>query len=180
MQAIATLVDESSNFAASQLWEVLRRSCDLNGIRIPRDPHFSWMVSERFDEEVVQKKLHSFAEEAHEFEVTTSGLGIFTGEKPILYLPIVKTRHLLEMHQALWSALYSSGINQNQVYQPSFWIPHITVINGEVPSERFNCLLESIVPLDLSLTIRVNNVALIYSDATEAGVRFVQNFGSAA
>jgi 2'-5' RNA ligase len=180
MQAIATLVNEGSNPTASQLWEVIRKSCDINGIRIPEDPHFSWMVADKFNEDAVIKKLHSFSGDAREFEVTTTGLGIFTGEKPILYLPIVKTQRLLEMHQTLWSSLYSSGENQSKVYQPLLWIPHITVISGEIPSDRFNCLLEAVLSMDLTMTIRVNNVALIYSDADKAGIRFVQKFGTAA
>jgi 2'-5' RNA ligase len=176
MQAIATLINPKTNLTTTNLWQVLSRACDLNGIKIPQNPHFSWMVAERFEEEPLKEAFIGFARKTKPFEIHTTGMGIFTGEKPILYLPIVKTEPLLQMHNELWRTLFPMGVNQNTVYHPSQWMPHVTVIGEEVPSPKMTCVLESIISLGLEMTIEVNNLSLIFSNQTEAGIKFVQEF----
>lgn len=176
MQAIATLINANSDLTATTMWKALTSACSLSGIKIPQNPHFSWMVAERFEENPVREAFADFARKVESFEVHTTGLGIFTGEKPILYLPLVKTESLLKMHGELWRALFQTGTNQNTVYHPDQWIPHVTVISEEMPVQQFACVFESIVSLDLKLTICVNNLSLIYSNQEEAGIKFIQEF----
>lgn len=176
MQAIATLINAKSDLTASNLWQVLTHACDLNGIKIPQTPHFSWMVAERFEEDSLKEAFEAFGRKTKPFTIHTTGMGIFTGEKPILYLPIVKTEPLLQLHNELWRTLFPLGMNQNTVYHPSQWMPHVTVIGDEVKSPQMACVLESIITLDLEMTIEVNNLSLIFSNQTEAGIKFVQEF----
>jgi len=177
MQAIATLVNATSDLTATEFWKVLTQSCDLNGIKIPQNPHFSWMVSEGFEEEAAKQAFEAISRKTTEFTVRTNGLGIFTGEKPILYLPIVKTEQLMDLHQEIWQVLFALGVNQNTFYHPSQWIPHVTVIGEEIPLTQFVCLVESIVNITLEMTIHVNNLALIYSNKDDAGIKFIQELG---
>lgn len=176
MQAIATLINANSDLTATNLWQVLSHACNLNEIKIPLNPHFSWMVAERFNEESLQEAFVELIRKTEPFEVQTTGLGLFTGEKPILYLPIVKTEALMKLHSELWQTLFALGVNQNTVYQPSLWIPHVTVVGEGIAAQQLLCVLESIISLDLEMKIEVNNLSLIFSNQIEAGIKFVQEF----
>lgn len=178
MQAIATLLRRtSSDQSAMSLWRMLQETCDLAGIKIPQDPHFSWMVAENFEDKAIEDVFANISKKQEEFEISTTGLGLFTGEKPILYIPIVKTEQLLLLHKEIWEQIFPLGVNQSNVYNPQKWIPHITVTSDELSITRLSCVLENIINLPISMRITVDNLALIYSEEESAGIKLVQEFG---
>ena len=177
MQAIATLLSRNSDEKTKKMWQDLEESCGVSGIKIPQDPHFSWFVAEKFDEPEVKSEFLNLSQQLTEFEISTNGIGLFTGEKPILYIPIVKTRKLLELHEKIWSLLSPMGVKLSAFYQPEHWIPHITMTSDDASLANITCIIETIMPLALTMTIPVNNLALIYSEEKSAGISFVQEFG---
>lgn len=177
MQAIATLLNRNADEKTNKMWQDLEKTCGLSGIKIPQDPHFSWFVAEKFDEPELKKRFPELARQLTEFEISTNGIGLFTGEKPILYIPIVKTRRLLELHEEIWSKLSPLGAKLSAFYQPDQWIPHITMTSDDASLANITCIVEAISPLTLTMTIPVNNLALIYSEENSAGISFVQQFG---
>lgn len=176
MQAIATLLKHESDATTTKMWHDLELSCKLSGMKFPRNPHFSWMVAEKFEEQAVKDAFAVISKESAEFEISTNGLGLFTSEKPILYIPIVKTEKLLELHQTVWNLLLPLGENPSSFYQPSQWIPHVTLTSDGLSASKLSCILEEIIHLSFVMTIPVNNLALIFSDEKSAGIKFVQEF----
>jgi len=83
----------------------------------------------------------------------------------------------MEFHRRNLAGPFALGVNQNTFYHPSQWIPHVTVIGEEIPLTQFVCLVESIVNITLEMTIHVNNLALIYSNKDDAGIKFIQELG---
>ncbi len=176
MQAIATLLNRNADDKAKKMWQDLEKTCGLSGIKIPQDPHFSWFVAEKFDELELKKRFLDLSMQLTEFEIPTNGIGLFTGEKPILYIPIVKTKRLLELHEEIWDLLSPLGVKLSAFYQPEHWIPHITVTSDDASLANITCIVETILRLPLTMTITVNNLALIYSEESSAGISFVQEF----
>jgi 2'-5' RNA ligase len=176
MQAIATLLKHSEHETTRQMWQTLRSSCDLTGIKIPENPHFSWMVAENFDETAARRIFEEMSPRIKGLSINTNGLGLFTSKKPILYIPIVKTKELLEIHDELWQQLSPFGNHLENFYHPSQWIPHITLASEDLSISRLQCILESIVQVPINATFPVDNLALIYSDEDSAGISFIQEF----
>jgi len=176
MQAIATLLNRNTDEKTKKMWQDLEKTCDLSGIKIPQDPHFSWFVAEEFDEPGLKNEFLDLSTQLTEFEISTNGIGLFTGENPILYIPIVKTRKLLELHEEIWKLLSPLGVKLSAVYQPEHWIPHITITSDKTSPANIHCIVEAILHLPMTITIPVNNLALIYADEDSAGIKFVQEF----
>jgi 2'-5' RNA ligase len=176
MQAIATLLKHTEHEATRQMWQTLRSSCDLTGIKVPENPHFSWMVAEEFDEAAARRVFQGMATKIKGLNINTNGLGLFTSKKPILYIPIVKTKELLDLHEELWRQLSPFGSHLENFYHPSEWIPHITLASEDLTISRLQCILESIAQVPINATFAVDNLALIYSDENSAGINFIQEF----
>jgi len=176
MQAIATLLNRNADEKTTKMWQDLEKTCGLSGIKIPQDPHFSWFVAEKFDEPGLKNEFLDISLQLTEFEISANGIGLFTGEKPILYIPIVKTRKLLELHEEIWRLLSPLGVKLSAFYQPEHWIPHITITSDDASLANINCIIETILHLPLTMTIPVNNLALIYAEEKSAGIKFVQEF----
>lgn len=176
MQAIATLLNPSAHQKTLEPWQALEKTCGLSGIKIPNDPHLSWFVAEKFDESAVKQEFSLLARELEAYEIYTSGIGLFTGERPILYIPVVKTKLLLDVHEKIWNSLSRYGENLSDVYRPENWIPHVTITSDDSSLIDLGCILSALMHLDLKMTIPVNNLALIYSEESSAGINFVQSF----
>jgi len=177
MQAVATLLDRNADDQTQEMWQALEKACGISGVKIPKDPHFSWFVAEKFDEARLKARVAELVHELTCFEINANGVGLFTGERPILYIPIVKTRQLLETHERIWDLLAPLGENRSEVYSPDSWIPHITIASDESSLSSFGCILDALFHQQLTMTIPVNNISLIYSDELSAGINFVQEFG---
>lgn len=159
MITIASLFDSHSRLQTDQVWRLLETECELVGIRSIPYPHFSWFTGDDFTDDHMDDLLLEISAQLNVFEVKTSGLGVFTSESPVLYLPIVKTAELMEYHRLIWSRLHAKVIGINTLYAPENWIPHITVGYGDVTFERISCALESLLNYDLTLTIKIDNIA---------------------
>ncbi len=106
-----------------------------------------------------------------EFSVKTAGLGLFTGENPALYLPIIKTRDLLEKHQELWELCKGFGNQISILYSPENWLPHITLVHQGFSLENATCVIEDLYTRKLDIRFNVNKVEIIYQTDNEEGIK---------
>jgi 2'-5' RNA ligase len=169
---IATLLDPSIDQQTQAIWSLLERNCGLSGIRVTPIPHFSWQGAASYEpEEVVQQKLIRICEQIEPFDVHVTGLGLFTGESPVLFLPVIKNQTLLEVHQRLWDELLPFAAAMSPYYAPDSWQPHITLAYKDVNPGNLVCAVEDLAFRDLSATLRVNHLAMIYQSENEVGVK---------
>jgi 2'-5' RNA ligase len=89
------------------------------------------------------------------------GLGIFSGDRPVLYLPIVKSQAMIDLHNQIWERLGSLADRANGYYSPAFWLPHITLAINDLRRENLACALESVAFEPVELTISVDNLILV-------------------
>lgn len=166
MFAIASLLDTASDQNTRDLWQFLMGQCGLFGIFTTPTPHISWQVADQYSDHTVAQ-LERFSKLVDPISVPVSGLGIFAGEKPIVYLSLVKTPRLMEIHHLIWTILTGYGTNLNRYYSSEQWVPHITLAYRDTSPENMMCALEGLAFKPLETRIVIDNLALIYS--TEAG-----------
>jgi 2'-5' RNA ligase len=177
MFAIASLFKPAANHSTQKLWDTLEKNCGLSGIRTSPYPHFSWLSAEELKWNAIQTRLRRICASTQSFKVRTAGLGIFTGPRPILYLPLVKTLELMRLHERIWKAELKYLVQPNAYYAPGSWIPHITIAYGDLTLENLPCAITDILNNPLELDILVDNVSVIYRQDEEAGVREVFRLG---
>ena len=91
MHGVVSLLDDEHSKLAEALWAELEKELGLRGVYVTPFSHFSYHVAQGYDVTRLEPRLRQVASHAQAFRVRTSGLGIFTGRPPVLYLPVVRT-----------------------------------------------------------------------------------------
>ena len=168
MDGIASLLDTISTEQVHRIWEKLQNKCAIPEIRDHIVPHFSWHVAERYKQESLTQTLKNFCEQLGNFQVKTSGLGVFNGEKHVIYLGIVKDKTLLDNHLRIYEAVEPLAINPSPYYSPEHWVPHITLYIEEIfthlpedwnSDKTIMCVLEILLKQNFPMNIEVDNLA---------------------
>jgi 2'-5' RNA ligase len=141
---IASQLDSARNAEVETLWRVLDEICGLKGVQITPVPHFSWQIVEGYNQDALLVVLADIAKKTKPFTAHTTGLGIFSGEMPVIYIPVVKDAVLLRFHEMLWEQTREMATGISPYYTPENWIPHITLAHGDVDHQNIHCALEKL------------------------------------
>src|SRR5690349_2717404 len=126
MHAVVSLVDEEHYHLVEALWAELEEEFGVRGVYVTPFPHFSYQVAPEYDVERLEPILARLAQATRPFRVRTTGLGIFTGPTPILFIPVVPNPDLARFHQTVWEATTVTSASRLAYYGPDQWVPHIT------------------------------------------------------
>lgn len=177
MHGVATLLNEEQSREVEEIWQFLETSCGLTGVKVTPIPHFSWQVADTYDMEETRVILQKLAAETCPFRVYTAGLGIFTGDVPVLFIQIAKNKQLQELHEQLWRRLESVCSGCKDVYSPLHWIPHVTLAHGDVDEDRLVCAVKKLAFRRFQWEIQVDHFAFAYQPRGEAAwVKYLYKF----
>jgi 2'-5' RNA ligase len=171
MLAIASLLDPTTDQQTKNLWRFLEDKCGLAGIKTTPYPHFSWLSCDDLNWAPVSKNLARIAINVKSFKASTAGLGIFSGSKPILYVSVVKTPELLDIHQKIWRKVRHHLVNPQDYYLPEYWMPHITIAQGDLTPANLSCALQDLAFVTMSFEIIINNISVIFNTPEGVGVK---------
>ena len=169
MHAILSKLDPASSETVHKLWEQLRESCGLRAIYETPIPHFSWFVAEQINFERASPILSQIVGQQSSMTLHTFGVGLFSGATPTLYLPIVKSREMIALHETLWDQITPFSKQVKLYYSPMLWVPHITLALKDLTRENLACAVEAIGFEPIELFITVNNLAFAENEVEVIG-----------
>jgi 2'-5' RNA ligase len=161
MNGIASLLDKPATARVERLWQDLETRCGLVGVKVTPFPHFSWQVTESYDLPHLETVLHALARHARPFTIHTAGLGLFTGENPIVYIFIVKDEPLMHFHKLLWEQMNGIAIRPALYYAPGQWVPHITLAYKDVNPANLDCAMQYLAFQSFDWEIQIDNLILV-------------------
>ena len=170
IQAVVSLLDDDTSKRVSNIWAELESEFGLQKIYAAPFPHFSYHVSERYDDDI-EERLARIAANTAPYSVRISGLGVFAAPRPIIYLSLVRSTLLSQCHQALWSDLSEHAYSTNLHYHPEAWVPHITLAQGDLTKEQMPDVLRYLSQMTFDWVIEVNNLALVFAEGLEQGIK---------
>lgn len=169
MDGVASIIPEPFYSMVEDIWAQLAQDCGVQGIMATPVPHFSWHVAEGYDQEALRQILEEVCKDTAPFLVQTSGLGIFSRERPVVYLALVKTQEMLEFHQHLADRLEPVAQGINYYYAPTNFMPHITLVFEDICLENIECVLGQLIFRPFQWTFLVDNLALIGKPEGQTG-----------
>ncbi len=123
-------------------------------------PHMTWVVCQELNSEQAVHLLSDIQSQTNQISTNTSGLGLFSGLKPVLYLPVAKTMELQDFHRTIWDMLTPMAINCNVFYSPEEWIPHITIAINDLTKDKLACAINCLASDDLRIDIKLDNLSI--------------------
>lgn len=161
MYAIISELDTQSSVLVKDLWGRLREACGLMAIYKLPTPHFTWFAADTLDVAAVEEIIADLSARSEELISYVFGFGIFSGERPVFYLPLVKSQTMIDLHNEIWSQVISYSRGRNRYYSPNFWLPHITLAINDITKESLACALESVAFEPVEMKISTNNLIVV-------------------
>lgn len=174
MHGIVSLLDDAHYQQVEVLWAELKREFGVQGVYSTPYPHFSYHVANQYNLATLEPLLYAFASEQKPFQVRTAGLGIFTGQQPVLYIPVVRNPQLTQFHHALWQQLVASeqaSKDSRDYYAPDNWMPHITIAAHDVDCQMLTNIVNYLGTHSFNWDISIDTIALIYDTGTAQQLR---------
>ena len=162
MHAVFSLLDHKHYQLVKDIWVEMAREFAVSGVYVPSYPHVSYQVARYYNVKSLEPVLRRFAASKTSFQVRASGLGIFTGPRPVLYIPVVRSPELTQFHEALWQEISGTASGIEDYYHPAHWVPHITLGIGDMKKDNLSQIVRSLAKRDFNWEMTVNNIALIY------------------
>ena len=169
MHGLVSLLPQPYFAQVKALWDELEQDFGLTGIRVTPYPHFSWLIAEDFDWEKLETTLQQVAAETPLFVAHTTGLALFTGERPVIYIPVVKTPQLAELHTEIWTRTAPASFGRSAYYAPEAWMPHVSLAYEDVSPDNVGRVMERLAFRSFNWEIGVESIALIYEPTGEIG-----------
>jgi 2'-5' RNA ligase len=169
MNVIISELDENAAVEVMHLWRRLHQACGLEGIFNYPNPHFTWFSIAEVNTERCLPLMEAFAQQHVPFRIQTAGLGVFPGETPVLFLPLVKSIELADLHRSLWEQIHPLSQGMREISLPEFWVPHITLAIKDLSRENLSCAIDAVAFDTLQLFIKVDNILLVEHGADEIG-----------
>lgn len=170
MVAFTSILDVDRSDQVRTLWRLLEDRCGYARPPDSIEPHFVWQVADSYDWQTLEDVIPRLARRIPAFTIDTTGIGIFTGANPHIYIPIVRTRRLDSIHQLLWEKILPCSLMASLDYAPAAWVPHISLANMGVSSTNLTCVAEQLVRQDFSWKISVDNFAVL-EDPTSSSAK---------
>ena len=161
MQGLATLLPEPFFAQVQSLWDELETAHNLRGVRVTPFPHFTWQIAAGYDPARIKPAVEAFARRTPRFLVRTTGLGLFSGPRPVLYIPIVKTAMLLRAHADLWESARPAASQFSPYYSPGGWMPHITLAIDDLDVANIGPVLQTLAFRDFSWEMTVDSLTFL-------------------
>ena len=169
MHGLVSLLDAEHDSKVRRIWRELDDQCKYSGVNVTPIPHFSWGIAEEFDWTRIHGKLSQIAKRTRPFFIKTDGISMFTGPNPVIYIPIVRTLELSQLHSKIWRAVNGFASSISNLYAPDSWMPHITLAFQDVSEHNLTCLIQYLAFQNFSWTIGIDNISIIKQGEYEVG-----------
>ncbi len=164
LQGIVSILDQQYIQIVENLWAEMRTRFGVGHPDATAVPHVSYHVAESYDGEKVIEVLKEVAKEKRPFTITATGIGIFPAPRPIIYVPVVRSPELANLHAILFPRLSAIAQNNNSHYAPEAWIPHITLGHDDIATDKLGPISQWLHQQTINWTITIDNFYLLTDD----------------
>ena len=173
MYALVSLLNGEPRDELHALCGDLRREFCACGLYVTTFAHVSYQVAAAYNLEQLGPTLVALASQVTPFKARLTGLGVFTGDNPVVFIPVVRNSALTRLHQLLWEHVAEIATDLAGYYHPERWIPHVTLVRGDVDHENLGQIVRRLSEHDVNWEVTIDHIALIFDRDTEQGTQFV-------
>jgi 2'-5' RNA ligase len=119
----------------------------------PSEPHLTLAVVSGVGAEDIDTSVAEVATTVPPFLAQVRGVALVhrSGDRPVLYLPVVRSPHLDRLHTALVDRLEVAHLDGH--YRADRWIPHVTVWSGPLVPASMAVIADRLATVSWSVPI---------------------------
>lgn len=161
MIAITSLLDNIHSEKVTEITDELESRFGLKGVKMTPYPHLTLLTAEIPDMEELKEYLEQICLETPVFSIRTTGLGIFPGKVPVIYIPVLRTPSLNQVHTRLHLDISEMSSEMGIHYNPNMWLPHISLALGDTTPELLGPVLAYLSNYNFNWEIRLNKLTIL-------------------
>ncbi|WP_347158640.1 2'-5' RNA ligase family protein [Pontibacter chitinilyticus] len=161
MIAITSLLDATHSARVTELTNHLEKNFGLTGVQITPYPHLTLLTAEIPDMDELKHYLDQVCLETQRFTVRTTGLGVFPGQHPVIYIPVLRTAPLNKLHAKLHRDMSEMSTEMGVFYNPNMWLPHISLALGDTTPELLGPVLAFLCDYTFNWEITIENLTIL-------------------
>ena len=161
MHGLVSLLPEPYYARVEKIWQELETRFGLTGIQVTPYPHFSWQISEEYPINLLEETAHEVSVKTQPLQITTAGLGLFTGPQPVIFISVVKSPALAAVHRMIWQRFENVCEGVSPLYSPDSWMPHISLAYEDVTPVNIGPAMQWLAFQDFNWKMTIDNLSYI-------------------
>ncbi len=175
MPGVIALLAEPHAARIEALWQTMERNLGVPAGYPGAIPHLTFHIGNHDIDAGADRIVEAVARRTPPLAISTSGLGIFGGSPPVLYLATARTPTVAALAHDLATALDDAGFPSSDPYfAPEKWIPHITIAHRNLAGVELAPLLAWLVAQPLAWEISLRSLSI--ARETEFGAEILATF----
>ena len=161
MLAITSLLSSPSSDHINALIKSLETEFGLDDVQATPEPHLTYQIVDPVDLAALKDSLHQIASSSTSFVAHTTGLGMFPGERPVIYIPVLRSDYLNQLHHRILEAITPMCSRTDKYSSPDLWLPHVSLALHDTTPELLGPVLQFLNNQTFNLELEISNLALL-------------------
>ena len=160
MLAITSLLNPRNAQRINRIIKELDTKFDLDDVQATPDPHLTYLLTGTRRLNDLKDVLREVAATTPPFSAYTTGLGVFPGKNPVIYVPVLRSNDLNLLHQRVLDVT-APLCRPSPYYGADRWLPHISLALHDTTPDLLGPVLGYLNQETYNLHLNVNNLALL-------------------
>ena len=170
MLAITSLLSAPHVSRINAVIKKLEEKFGLDDVQATLDPHLTYQLAGVKKLSSLKTALAKVAAATAPFPAFTTGLGVFPGERPVIYIPVLRSDALNALHRRILAATAPLCLRTDKFSGPDCWLPHISLALHDTTADLLGPVLGYLNQETYNLKITIDNLAILRQE----GDLFVQ------
>ncbi|SDX69189.1 2'-5' RNA ligase family protein [Hymenobacter psychrophilus] len=161
MLAITSLLNPQNADRINSIIRSLETEFGLDDVQATPDPHITYQLAGVRKGAALQEVLRDVARNTRPFEAHTTGLGIFPGPNPVIYIPVLRSDALNQLHHRVRQATEPLCLRTDKFSGHDCWLPHISLALHDTTPELLGPVMQYLNQQTFDLKLTITNLAIL-------------------
>ncbi|PIQ19993.1 MAG: hypothetical protein COW65_17595 [Cytophagales bacterium CG18_big_fil_WC_8_21_14_2_50_42_9] len=160
MLAITSLLDTEHTEIVNTIIKDFEKEFGVKQVQATPDPHVTYLTTDALDMNLLKSYLERTSKCHRVFHMYTTGIGVFPGEHPVIYIPVLRTPPLNKFQSALYKDVSKLSTETGTFSQPKIWLPHISLALGDTSLDLLTPMFKYLAKYNFDWQIPVDNLTI--------------------
>jgi len=160
MYAITSLLNPRNANRINRIVKSLEAKFGLDDVQDTPEPHLTYLVMSTRRLADLKDLLQQVAATTPPFSAYTTGLGVFPGDNPVIYIPVLRSNDLNLLHQRVLDVTAPLS-RASSYYSPDRWLPHLSLALHDTTPDLLGPVLRHLNQETYNLRLNMNNLAIL-------------------
>ena len=165
MLAITSLLSAPHVLRINGIIKRLEEKFGLDDVQATLDPHLTYQLAGVRKLSSLKKVLAEVAATTAPFSAFTTGLGVFPGARPVIYIPVLRSDGLNALHRRILATTAPLCVRTDKFSGPDCWLPHISLALHDTTPDLLGPVLSYLNQETYNLELTIDNLTILRQES---------------